>query len=437
MKSLPPEFLSRMQSILGDEYSSFLHSYEQPPLRSLRVNTLKLSPQAFASLSPWSLQALKEAPDGFVLGENTVGIGNHPYHLAGLFYMQEPSAMAPVRALAPEAGMRVLDLCAAPGGKSGAIAARIGHEGLLVANEIVPARAKILLQNLQRMGAENAVVTNAKPETLCAAYEESFDAVLVDAPCSGEGMFRKDELAVREWSLEHVRACADRQSAILACAARALRMGGRLVYSTCTFSREENEEVVERFLCARPDFSLLETRRLYPQRGEGEGQFYALLTRDGAAKASAAPMKKPAQRHMESAENRLAAAALDELFPRLSLSALYVLPDGRVLLLPSRYMAPGAALRILCAGVEAGECIKGRFSPSHALFQCHGGECTKRLSCSADDPRIKSFMRGETLPAQGFSGYVSICVEGYPLGFGKASNGVIKNHFPKGLRSGV
>ncbi len=434
MMELPEAFLTRMKDMLGGEYPAFLQSYADAPLRALRVNTLKLSPETLLSLSPWALAPLPDMEDGFLLAQDAPGIGSHPYHLAGLFYMQEPSAMLPAAALAPKEGMRVLDLCAAPGGKASALSARIGETGLLVANEIVPNRAKVLLQNLQRMGAGNAVVTNARPEAICAAFPSFFDAVLVDAPCSGEGMFRKDETAVREWSPAHVLACARRQEGILECAAQTLRAGGRLAYATCTFSEEENERIVEGFLQAHPDFSHIRSARIYPHSERGEGQFYALLRREG--EALSAPLQKdaPARRHKPSKELEAATEALCELFPSFPVERLRALPDGRVLLMPKNAAPLPEGLRILAAGVEAGELQKGRFVPSHALFQYCGENCVRRIELSLDDPALCAFLRGETIEAAGVSGYAAVCVNGFALGFGKASQGVLKNHFPKGLR---
>lgn len=327
---LPTAFTQRMQSILGGEYPAFLDCYEKPPVRGLRVNTLRIAPADFERITPWSLSPSGILPEGYVLREEASGIGAHPYHMAGVIYMQEPSAMAPVAALSITPGMRILDLCASPGGKSTAMAARLAGEGLLVSNELVPARARVLAQNIQRMGIRNAVVTNAKPDALCAALPDAFDIVLVDAPCSGEGMFRKDEEAVRAWSQAHVLACAARQKAILQSAALSIRPGGVLLYSTCTFSREENEEVVEAFLRAHPDYALIEQRRLYPHKVCGEGQFYAKLLRAGNARLTAEAPRLQGSR----AQRTLASDALHALFPHLAVDTLSVLADGRVFLLP-------------------------------------------------------------------------------------------------------
>lgn len=419
-----------MQSILGGEYPAFLDCYEKPPVRGLRVNTLRIAPAEFERLSPWKLSPSGVLPEGYVLAEEASGIGRHPYHMAGVIYMQEPSAMAPIAALSIKPGMRILDLCASPGGKSTALAARLAGEGLLVSNEIVPARAKVLAQNIQRMGIQNAVVTNAKPDVLCAALPDAFDVVLVDAHCSGEGMFRKDEEAVRDWSQAHVLACAARQKAILQSAACALKPGGVLLYSTCTFSREENEEVTEDFLRAHSDYCLTEQRRLYPHAVCGEGQFYAKLARMGdAALCLEAPRLQGGK-----AQTKQVADALHALFPDLCTDTLSLLPDGRAYLLPKDMPAGLYAQRMLLAGIEAGESKKSRFEPSHALFQALGQACVQKVELTLDDARLDAFLRGETLAVSGVSGYAAVCVDGFPLGFGKAVDGVLKNHLPKGLR---
>ncbi len=427
---LPTAFTQRMQSILGGEYPAFLDCYEKPPVRGLRVNTLRIAPADFERITPWSLSPSGILPEGYVLREEASGIGAHPYHMAGVIYMQEPSAMAPVAALSITPGMRILDLCASPGGKSTAMAARLAGEGLLVSNELVPARARVLAQNIQRMGIRNAVVTNAKPDALCAALPDAFDIVLVDAPCSGEGMFRKDEEAVRAWSQAHVLACAARQKAILQSAALSIRPGGVLLYSTCTFSREENEEVVEAFLRAHPDYALIEQRRLYPHKVCGEGQFYAKLLRAGNARLTAEAPRLQGSR----AQRTLASDALHALFPHLAVDTLSVLADGRVFLLPEAMPAGIYAQRILLGGVEAGECKKDRFEPSHALFQAFGADCAQKLELGLTDARLDAFLRGETLAVAGPPGYAAVCADGFPLGFGKTVDGVLKNHLPKGLR---
>ena len=277
MNQLPEAFLTRMRRQLGAEFEAYMAAMAQPPRRGGRVNGLKLSPEALFAIRP---EFVPVGNEQFLLPEGTAP-GKDPLHCAGAYYIQELSAQMPVSLLDVEPGMAVLDLCAAPGGKSAQLGQALQGQGLLVSNEIVPGRAQILCGNLERMGIENALITSMEPEALCSSTGPVFDRVLVDAPCAGEGMFRKDPQAAAEWSPEHVRSCARRQRSILMSAQKALKPGGMLVYSTCSFSPEENEETMEWFLSACPDFTLEQCRTLYPHNSLGEGQFAALLRRQG------------------------------------------------------------------------------------------------------------------------------------------------------------
>lgn len=279
---LPHAFIKRMRTDFETtaEYERFIACYSDAPVRAMRINTLKISKERFLDLCPWRTKQSELLNEGLILTENPEHIGTHPYHIAGLFYMQEPSAMSVVEAAEIAPGMRVLDLCAAPGGKSGGIAARLCGRGILVSNEIIPNRAKLLARNLERLGIVNAVVTSAHPDAVAEALPQYFDRVVVDAPCSGEGMFRKDPTAIAEWSPEHVSACAKRQQQILESACRCVAPGGKLIYSTCTFSREENEDVIEDFCRIHPEFTVEMQHRLYPHTCCGEGHFAARLQRN-------------------------------------------------------------------------------------------------------------------------------------------------------------
>lgn len=429
-ENLPTEFLRRMEAQLGAEYPAFCASYEEPPKRGLRVNTLKLSAEEFRRISPFPLAETGLLPEGFLLPDETAGAGNHPYHLAGLFYLQEPSAMAAIAEAQVCPGMRVLDLCAAPGGKSGGVAAHLAGEGFLLANEIVPNRARTLAATLERLGVPNAAVTCAKPEAVASAFPAYFDVVLVDAPCSGEGMFRKDAGAIAEWSPAHVAACAARQSAILECAAKTVRGGGALVYSTCTFSPEENEGVVERFFAAHPGFTLERMRRLYPHNSPGEGHFVARLCRTGKEFRLQEPLP------LKPCPDAAYRSTIADLFLQPPEGCAYLLPDGRVTILRTPLPRGLQALWTLAAGVPAGELKKGRFEPAHSLFlAAHGGVFHKTLELPLADARLSRFLAGEAVPCPGdWRGFVPVCADRFPLGFGKAVDGVLKNHLPKGLR---
>lgn len=429
MIQLPQDFIARMEKQLGPEAPAFFACYEQPPRRGLRANGLRISPQAFAALSPFSLAPAGILPEGFLLVGDAPAIGSHPYHLAGLFYLQEPSAMAPIAALDIQPGMRVLDLCAAPGGKSGGIAARMKGQGLLVANELAPGRAKTLRYNLERLGVTNAAVTCARPDALCEALTGFFDAVLVDAPCSGEGMFRKDPAAIAEWSPAHVLSCAQRQKAILESAAIAVAAGGALVYSTCTFSPEENEGVVEAFCASHKDFSLLSMHRLYPHTFPGEGHFVARLQRTGApAGEKINPQRLALQPCKEAAYRDFCAEALHAPLP----GEAVLLQDGRVLALAEALPKGLERVRLLTAGIYAGDMVNGRFQPSHALAMAAGVEWRQTLPLEGE--ALSAYLRGQVVPAPGLQGWCRADVDGYPLGLGKAVEAMLKNHLPKGLR---
>lgn len=283
---LPPDFLWRMKEQLGDEFEDFYACYQGEPYRALRLNPLKgdraemlkrFCNREGSFAEDFHLTPVSWEETGFYY-EAKDSPGKSPYHDAGVYYIQEPSAMYPATRLdVDESGLKVLDLCAAPGGKSTQIAAKMNGQGILFSNEIHPVRARILSENIERMGIRNALVLNETPERLAERFPCYFDRILVDAPCSGEGMFQKNEIAVSEWSLENVELCARRQTEILKSASKMLAFGGRMVYSTCTFSKEENESVIEEFLGRHPEFALIEAKRLYPHRIKGEGHFAAVL----------------------------------------------------------------------------------------------------------------------------------------------------------------
>ena len=303
-------------------------------------------------------------------------------------------------------------------------------EGLLVANEIVPSRAKILGFTLERLGVTNAAVTCAHPDALCEALPEYFDRVIVDAPCSGEGMFRKDEGAIAEWSEEHVISCAQRQRAILKSAYKALRPGGKLIYSTCTFSREENEDNVNWLASEFPDMEIELTQRLYPHTCQGEGHFAARLKKAGDDR-----MPQPDMKLMPCREKDYF-GFIEHTFDQPPKGKAYMIKDGRVLLIDGELPEGLSAVRLLSAGVYAGDMLKGRFAPAHSLFMAaHGGKYRNTIDLTTDDLRLDAFLRGNTIGISGgLKGYMPLCVGGFPVGFGKAVEGTLKNHIPKGLR---
>ncbi len=442
MTQLPEAFLRRMHRQLGDPgYADYLSAMERTRPRALRVNTLKTDVAAFLSLADAALSPDEIVPEGFFVPED-FPVGTNPLHAAGLFYMQEPSAQFPAALLCAKPHETVLDLCAAPGGKTGQLAAGMQNTGLLIANEIVPQRAGVLSGTLERLGVQNAVVTNMRPDSLCPLLSGSCDAVLVDAPCSGEGMFRKEPQAVCDWSEAHVRASAERQRRILESAAVCVKPGGRLVYSTCTFSPEENEETVAWFLAAHPAFSCAAQKRFYPHTSTGEGQFAALLLRDDSPVPAAIEKTQSGGRRVPSRKgkpiNPATDAALDRFFKETMTvrpgSIPLFLPDGRVFLQPERVPDALSEMRVLSCGVLAGELRGERFRPAHALFLAYPGD-EFLTALTLDGAALFAFLAGETVPCDpSLTGYAAVCVHGHPLGFGKCDRGTLKNHLPKGLR---
>ena len=427
---LPEAFLQRMEAQLGSEYPAFLESLERPRAVALRFNPLKgerpVLPFVGAPV-PWE-------PEGFYYDPETRP-GLHVYHEAGVYYLQEASAMAPVALLDPKPGERVCDLCAAPGGKTTQIAGRMLGRGFLVCNEINPKRAKILSRNIERMGVANALVTNEHPETLASRFPGFFDRVLVDAPCSGEGMFRKEEAAVTDWSQETVQMCARRQREILDSAARLVRPGGRLVYSTCTFAPEEDEETVAAFLEVHPEFTPEPVEapwfvpgenasyRMWPHKLLGEGHFAAVLrkTQGESGEVPACPGEKCPK-------------AWESFAKELDIA----LPEGKAVSFgQSLYWAPMELpelnrLKVLRPGLELGTERKGRFEPAHALALWLK-TCTVAESFPPESPEMKAYLHGDVVPS-GKKGWCLVQAGGYAIGWGKGDGSVLKNHYPKGLR---
>lgn len=430
---LPEKFLARMREQLGtkETFDAFLNSYNIPVRKGIRVNPLKITREEFVKISPFSLQSVPWEENGFYVGENEKP-GGHAYHFAGLYYVQEPSAMSVAPLVEARPGERILDLCAAPGGKSAQLAGQMRGEGILVCNEINGDRARILSQNIERLGVENAVVLTASPESLAARFRGYFDKILVDAPCSGEGMFKKNSReALENWSEANVAACAARQKNILDSAVKMLKKGGRLVYSTCTFAPAEDEEQIGRFLAEYPSFTLLAQKKLYPHETGGEGHYYAVLQSGGGETFS--PREKTAVSNLSAKER-----AIFDDFCRRTLCGFF--PSGRVLYRAGEmlYALPEGVfclekLPVLRAGIRLGTFEKGRFTPAHALAMCLKRENVLRtVNLSVAESEV--YLRGETLSTEVENGWCLVCADNFPLGWGKAVNGTVKNHYPKGLR---
>lgn len=425
---LPEEFLRRMEKRLGDEYPAFLQSYEKPPYRALRVNTLKIDLERFLREAPFPLgKQIDWEYRGMYLDEPKAGA--YLEHFAGLYYLQEPSAMIVGEYADACKKERVLDLCAAPGGKTTQIAAQMAGEGILISNEIDAGRAKILSQNVERMGIKNCAVVSASPEQLAKDFPEYFDLILVDAPCSGEGMFKKEPEAIVHWSLQNVKLCAARQRAILEEAAGMLCAGGRLIYSTCTFSEEEDEGQIRDFLSRHPEFALEEDEKMLPHQINGEGHYCASLVKNGGGTRGAKPYSVKKNARANKAYGEFAQDFLREL-PQGEITTL---DDGRMYLVPAGM--PVLGVRTLRLGVELGEWDGKIFKPAHALALALKKEQCKR-SIPLTREQAERYLRGETLEcSQGLAnGWCVALFKDYPLGLCKIVNGVLKNHYPKALR---
>ena len=538
---LPEVFLNRMQGVMKDEeFLAFVSSYGRKRLFSLRLNPLKTDSRKALDILQGGRELLSPVPwepDGFYYPED-FRPGRLPWHEAGMYYIQEASAMAPAMLCGVRPGERVLDLCAAPGGKSTKLAASLRGEGILVANEIHPARAKVLSANVERMGVRNALVTNETPQRLASRFPLFFDRVVVDAPCSGEGMFRKDEEALKQWSLENVYLCAERQAQILEEAASMLRPGGVMVYSTCTFSPEENEGVIYHFLMKHPEFSVINvpdrsginakewgfacgrpewipdsekkkdnsaeestgersanallqiqgTLRLWPHLLEGEGHFAAVLRKGGFLSATDSVQgweeergdgidtygidfntgyeKVSRMKGKGKGKNRgqnkgkqhgdITIQETMDIWKKFSRENLFSSdsPDAVTEINPDRLCVFGntlfalpvpaahislSGLRVLRAGLELGAVSRGRFEPSHALAMAlRKEEVCRCIELEGDSPEAYAWLRGESVNVDETAekGWTLVQFDGCSAGWGKVNNGILKNHYPKGIRKG-
>lgn len=463
---LPQDFIQRMQDELGEEAETFFSSYQQKKAYGLRLNPLKYGGSLSSASLPFSLTPVPWAREGF-FAHWEEHPGRHPLHEAGAYYIQEPSAMSVVPLLDPRPGELICDFCAAPGGKSTGIAGRMQGEGLLVSNEIFPARAKILSQNIERLGVTNCIVTNEPPEKLSNSFPLFFDKILVDAPCSGEGMFRKEEQAIKEWELPQVEICRKRQEMILAEADKMLRPGGILVYSTCTFAQEENENQIADFLEKHPDYILEDWReffpenlglaggkrwsktpknlevektlRLWPHRLRGEGHFAARLRKTGEF-----PHSKKKKKRKQTSKIPTEFQDFSDMCLRLESFSGNVSKSfrskgkfhffGEELYLVPPAMKSLEGIRVFRAGLHLGTRKKNRFQPSHALAMALlPEEAAQTYVC--DEETILAYLQGESLPCDSsLHSWTLVTYRGVSIGWGKATRGILKNHYPKGLR---
>lgn len=451
---LPIEFTQRMEQMLGPEFEAFMDSYNLPRNYGLRVNTLKLSVEDFKKISPFELEPVDWAPEGFYVQEDARP-AKHPYYHAGLYYIQEPSAMITVSVLDPKPGDKVLDLCAAPGGKSTQIAARLAGQGLLVSNDVSNQRIRALVRNLELFGVRNHIVLNETPANIAKRFPCYFDKIAIDAPCSGEGMFRKDPFAVKSWDNYSVEKCTNMQRSILKTISGMLKPGGHVVYSTCTFNADENEAMMAYLLAKSPELELVEIKkipgmrdalpqlaggnpelskaaRLWPHLIRGEGHFVALLRKkDGEEKTIfQGQLPIPDKASIEDYRNFISDAVTADPEPQGQLahfnSRLYMVPDD----LPDL-----SGIKVVRPGWYLGELKKNRFKPSTPMaLGLSKKDAVRVLDFDKDSVEVIKYLKGETLNILGEWGWTLVCVDGYPLGWAKQLKDMLNNYYPAGWR---
>ena len=450
MKELPIRYKERMQILLGEDYANYEKALSEAPIKGFRVNTDKISLEDFEKINIFSEEKIPYVENGFYL--NFDKIGNHPFHHAGMIYVQEPGAMAPAECVEIEEDWKILDMCAAPGGKSTQLRNKLSEKGILVSNEIIPSRCKILTGNIERLGLRNTVTTCMDTSKLAKTFPDTFDLIMVDAPCSGEGMFRKEEIAIDEWSEENVRMCAKRQKDILENACICLKDGGYIVYATCTFSLEENEMTIDSFLQSHPEFELVKVRdeviestadaisfegcqtenihfarRFYPHKSKGEGQFMAVLHNKNEF-YPAFSKKKEAKEKID----KCVTDFLRDVLTTYDEKNVLMYNGNPVYFTPDFEIKKGTAFS---CGVTIGEIKKNYILPHHQFFMAMGKDFRRKIELSADSDELKKYLHGEEFETDCENGWAVVTVGGCSVGGVKVVSGRAKNHYPKGLRT--
>ena len=444
-------FINRMKSILGpSNFENYINSFNESPSRAFHINTKKIENSTFLDLFPFDVEPVPFCKNSYYFDK--IGIGNHPYHHAGMFYIQEPAAMFPVASVDIKEDWKILDMCASPGGKSSLASQFISDNGQLVSNEIIPSRCKTLCGNIERLGYKNVTVTCASSEKISEIYGNYFDLVIVDAPCSGEGMFRKDQTAIKEWSEEHVLSCAKRQKSILDNASKCVKPGGFILYSTCTFSPEENEMMVDSFLKEHPHFKPVPLkdeclnftapgiktefnkdyykdciRRFYPHISKGEGQFAALMqnTLDECySNEIRFNFNRPGKK-----EEKIIKYFIDENLDGVEYDHIFINKDSVFYCDPSKKYPSSSYL----CGVTIGQLQKGYIKPHHQLFSALGDKFIRKINFKADDEKLDYYLHGGSFHVDSQKGWAAVTVDGVALGGCKVVDGYLKNHYPKGL----
>jgi len=451
---LPITYKNNMQHLLGDEYLQYESCLDRPMFHGIRINTKKISVADFLKINPFSLTPIPWCSNGFYFDEKIDKPSKHPYYFAGLYYIQEPSAMTPAEVLPIDEGDRVLDICAAPGGKSTELAAKLNGTGILVSNDISASRAKALLKNLEVFGVENSLIISEAPFKLSERFYEYFDKILIDAPCSGEGMFRKSISMVNAWDDTKNNMFSELQRSILDEAVKMLKPGGKLLYSTCTFSPLENEKSIEYLLSlddrliisdwskfegfddGHPEWSdtydvnLKKCARIWPHKVNGEGHFVCLVEKKGSLNNTSnfgdysiknSKLSKETEEFLSGYKGKIDPKRLE-----ISGDKLYYIPDT---------FPNVRGLRILRCGLYMGEIKKNRFEPSQALAMTTAfGEYSNTINLACDDERVIKYLKGETIEIEGENGWALLCVDSYPLGWGKITNNILKNKYLPGWR---
>ena len=448
MKNLPEKFTARMKSLEGFDFSAYEKALEEAPVKGFRVNTDKISLDEFEKINIFGNEKIPYVENGFYLDYEKAG--NHPYHHAGMIYIQEPGAMAPAECIDIDPDWKILDMCAAPGGKSTQLKNKLGENGLLVSNEYVSSRCRILTGNIERLGLHNTVTTCMDTKKLIRYFPGLFDLIMCDAPCSGEGMFRKEDIAIDEWSEENVRMCAERQAEILGNAVSLLSPSGYIIYATCTFSLEENEMLIDSFLEEHPDFELVPVkeevrkatadgikfegckcesihfaRRFYPYISKGEGQFMAVLHRKGEASFG---------KNISVQKDKIDKTVTDFLDSTLvsyDRNAVKMYNMNPVYFAPDIEIPKGSAFS---CGVTIGEIKKNYIQPHHQFFMAMGKYFKRKIELAPDSPELERYLHGEEISVDCENGWAVITTAGCTVGGAKVTGGRAKNHYPKGLR---
>lgn len=444
---LPPEFKERMKSLLGKEFDNYILTLNEPNVKGFRVNTNKISAEEFQKINVFGNEKIPYVENGYYLDYQ--GVGNHPYHHAGLIYVQEPAAMAPAECVEIGEDWLILDMCAAPGGKSTQLKNKLGPNGLLVSNEIIPSRCKILTGNIERLGFLNTVTTCLDSAKIANIFPKTFNLIMVDAPCSGEGMFRKEPNATAEWSVANVEKCAARQLEILENATAALKNGGYIIYATCTFSLEENEMVVNKFLQNHKNFEIVRVpkaieensengivydqesthlqyaRRFYPHKVKGEGQFVAVL-KNTDSQDNSTQLKT-----INPFKNSVVSDFLNDTLENYNPNFVKEY-NGNPIYFPANFeVKKGTAFS---CGVLIGEIRKNYIIPHHQFFMALGGNFKRKIELTLESENLYKYLHGQEIETDAPNGWAVVTVEGATLGGVKVVNGVAKNHYPKGLR---